>query len=134
MKIFRWMCVVTMFVALFATAPQISSASTLEPYSQSAFEKAQSEGKVILLDFYASWCPTCRKQHAVLPGVLVDDAFKDLVALQVDYDDSDALQKALKVTSQSTFVLFKGKEEVGRATGLTDAAQIRELLLRAYKQ
>lgn len=133
MRLVKCIFTLGLVLAFLAQASWADSPVAMEPYSQATFDKAQSEGKVILLDFYASWCPTCRKQHAILPGILAEKEFAGIVPLQIDFDNSDDLQKALKVGQQSTFVLFKGKTEVARSTGVTDGAKIREFIQRAYK-
>ena len=37
----------------------------IKPYSQAEFNKLAAEGKPILLDFRADWCPTCGAQEPV---------------------------------------------------------------------
>jgi hypothetical protein len=53
------------------------------------------------------------------------------VLLSVDFDSQKDALRRLNVRSQSTLIVFRGTEERGRATGITDGAAIRELLLRA---
>ncbi|ERJ39858.1 hypothetical protein L810_5569 [Burkholderia sp. AU4i] len=42
-----------------------------------------------------------------------------------DFDKETALEKALRVAQQSTFVVFRGGREVARSTGETDEQAIR---------
>jgi thioredoxin len=103
-------------------------AGEVQPYGETAFKAATSAGKTVLLDFHADWCPVCRKQGPLLESLAQEDKLKNVVVLKVDYDDERALEKQLKILSQSTLVVFKGEKEVARATGVTDKDKIRELI------
>jgi thioredoxin 1 len=100
-------------------------------YFKNAFEKAKADGKNILLDFHASWCPTCRKQKKALTEVLGDQDFSRLVAFEVNYDDETKLEKHLGVTAQSTLILFYGPKEISRSVSVTDKEGLREFLRKA---
>lgn len=102
-----------------------------KPYSDLAFKEAQSNGKSIALDFHASWCPTCKKQKAVLEDLSKEKEFDSMVGLVVDYDNSEELKKKLNVKKQSTLIVFKGDKEMGRALGITDKEEIKSLLKKA---
>jgi thioredoxin 1 len=100
-------------------------------YSDEVFASAQADNKPVLLDFYASWCSTCKKQQPVLKGLSQEDALSGIVILTVDYDNSDELKKRFNVSSQSTLIMFKGEKEVGREIGVTDKDKIRDLIKKA---
>ena len=34
-----------------------------EPFTQDRFEELQAAGEVVLVDVFATWCPTCAKQQ-----------------------------------------------------------------------
>jgi len=56
------------------------------PFTQEAFTMAKAEGKTVLVDFHASWCPVCKKQAAVIPRVLQEEKFREVVVFTADYD------------------------------------------------
>jgi hypothetical protein len=64
-------------------------------------------------------------------AVAADARFADAVLLSVDFDTQKDALRRLNVRSQSTLIAFRGREERGRATGITDGAAIRDLLARA---
>jgi thiol-disulfide isomerase/thioredoxin len=105
-------------------------AGEARPYDREVFTKAQMEGKTVLVDFHATWCPVCKKQAAALPQVLKEEQFKDVVALTADYDMEKELKKQLKVSGQATLVVFKGEKEVAREQGITSASAISKLLAK----
>jgi thiol:disulfide interchange protein len=116
--------------AAFATA-RSAAAAERTPYSDAALQAAQAAGRPVLIEVTAPWCPTCRAQKPHVDAVAADPRMRDAVLLSVDFDSQKDALRRLGVRSQSTLVVFRGTEERGRATGITDGAAIRELLFRA---
>lgn len=109
-------------------APQFTGtriAGTTAPlldFNQADFEQAQQSGKLILLYFYANWCPTCKKEtsEALYP------AFNELTTDQVvgfrvnfNDDETDSAEKQLAqkhgIAYQHTKVFIKNGVEVLKA-------------------
>jgi thiol-disulfide isomerase/thioredoxin len=88
-------------------------------FSKPAFESAVAAGKPVIVDFAASWCPTCKAQKPIVDALLAEPKRKDVTLFKADYDRETALKKQLRVAQQSTFVVFKGGKEVARSTGET---------------
>ena len=121
-------------VALAATAlvaPAITRAAEILPITQENVQAAVAGSKPILYHVHATWCPVCAKQNEVLDSILTDPAFDRYVVLKVDFDKNKRAVEMLGAKTQSTLIVAKGAEEVGRAAGITDSAQIRALLLKA---
>mgnify|MGYP000095953722 CR=1 FL=1 len=104
------------------------ASAELEPYSQEVYKKAMAEGKSVVLDFHASWCPTCWKQGPALNEILKMPEFKSIVALKADYDSEKELKSELKISKQATVVVFKSGKEVGRSTGVTAKEELKKLI------
>ena len=98
------------------------------PFTKPAFDKALADGKPVVVDFAASWCPTCKAQKSIVQGLLKDAKRESLTVFVADYDTEVALKKQMNVTMQSTLVAFKGGKEVARSTGQTDKTALAELL------
>ena len=113
----------------FAAAPALAAEQA--PYSPAAMSAAQAAGKPVVVDVSAPWCSTCKAQAPIVQSLLRDPRFKDLVLLHVDFDSQKAVLRKYDVRAQSTFVAFKGKAEVGRSTGDTDARSIAKLFAKA---
>ena len=47
-------------------AAQPASAAEWKDFDAGAFAAAQQDGKPILVDVFAAWCPVCRAQNPVL--------------------------------------------------------------------
>ncbi len=115
-------------LALLATPALAAEQRVFTPAAMSA---AQAAGKPVIVDVSATWCSTCKAQAPIVQSLLKDPRFKDLVLLHVDFDTQKAVLRKYDVRAQSTFVAFKGKEEVGRSTGDTDKASIAKLFDKA---
>jgi len=118
---------VPLVVGLASLAAQAASVA----FDKAAFAAAVSAGKPTAVQFHANWCPTCKAQAPVVAALLAEPQFKDLTVFVADYDKESALKKELKVTQQSTFVVFKAGKEVTRSTGQTSKAAIAEVLGKA---
>ena len=115
--------------AFLAGSTAIADDST--PFTRAAFTAAQNEGKPILIDIAASWCPTCRAQEPIIKDLLGSEKFKDLVAFRVDFDSQKDVVRTFGAQTQSTLIIFAGTKEVGRSVGDTDPASIEALLSQA---
>lgn len=82
-----------------------------EPFSIQRFEKAKAEGKIILLEFYANWCPICIAQKPALEEAFIELTDSRIVGFQVNYKDSETeaseidLARKYGVTYQHTHVI-----------------------------
>lgn len=125
MKKIKLMVALSALVGLFATSNAFAG---MQMYDAKAFKAAQSEGKTVLLGFHADWCGTCKKQKPAVMKVLASEGFSDVVGFMVNFDMAKELKKELKVSKQSTLVIFKGKKEVARKMGITKEKQIKALI------
>ena len=112
--------------ALAAGAPL--GAMDRKPFDAKAFEAAQTAGQPVLVEVSAPWCPICAKQKPILANLATKPKFKDLAHFDIDFDSQKDLLRKFNVRMQSTLIVFKGRQEVGRSTGDTNAASIERLL------
>ena len=106
----------------------IASAMDRKPFDQKAFEAAQAAGRPILVEVSASWCPICKAQAPILSRLRSDPRFKELVSFDIDFDSHKDLLKKFNVQKQSTLIVYRGRREIGRSTGDTNAGSIEALL------
>ncbi|NGM23840.1 thioredoxin family protein [Roseomonas stagni] len=121
-------------IACLATLPLLprpAAAAQRQPFTEAALEAAQAADRPILIEVTAPWCPTCRAQKPHVDAVAADPRMAGAVLLSIDFDSQKDALRRFQVRSQSTLIAMKGREERGRATGITDGAAIRDLLFRA---
>ena len=128
---FKRTALVSLVSASLLLLASAAHALTVKPFTDADFAAAQAAGKPVAVLFSASWCPTCKLQEKALNTMAADPALKDVTVLRADYDKSKDMQKQMKVKSQSTFVIFKGKTEVARNSGATEPAEIKTLLTKS---
>jgi thiol:disulfide interchange protein len=107
---------------------QAALAGEIKPYSQAELDKLAAEGKPILLDIRADWCPTCAAQAPVIRELMAQSKYKDVTTFTIDFDKDAALLKAYNVPAQSTLIVLTGKQEKGRSVGDTRREEIENLL------
>ncbi len=96
-----------------------------EQYTPEGFATAQAAGGPIMVDVYASWCTTCKAQHAVLKDLLDDPRYAGIQGFRVDFEGDAEWVRAHRVAVQSTIIMFDGFEELNRSAGSTRGAAIR---------
>lgn len=102
-----------------------------EPYTQEAFETLLKAGKPTLVEVHADWCSTCKKQVPITNALLKLESYRQISPLKVDFDKQKDALKTLRVSKQSTLIVFKNGKEVGRSLGDTSQEGIENLLKKA---
>lgn len=108
----------------------LAHAIEIKPYSAEALAAAQAAGQPVAVHFHAEWCGTCKQQEKVL-AQLKGESGLGVMLLIADYDKEKDLRRAMKVRSQSTMVVFRGKDEKARLAGDTEVAKFRAALKAA---
>ena len=126
----RRLFIVALALSATLSATSIASAMT-KKFDQKAFEAAQAAGKPILVEVHAPWCSVCKAQAPILSKLKGEAKFKDLVSFEIDFDSQKDLLRKFSVQTQSTLIVFKGKQEAGRSTGDSNASSIAALLGKA---
>lgn len=128
----------TLSIRLFASVfLMLASASVFAgevlPYKSDLFDKLAGEGKVVLIEAHADWCPTCQLQAPAVAALAHAKPYEAVTVLVVDFDKQDDALKRFRISKQSTLVVFKGKQERGRSIGVTDKTDIAALLDKAQR-
>jgi len=77
----------------------------------------QTKNKLVLVDFWASWCVPCRMMAPVLNEVADELAGNSLVG-KVNIEQFQSLAQKFQVRSIPTLILFKNGKEINRFVGI----------------
>lgn len=100
--------------------------------SESEFSKvlevAKKTDKIILLDFFGTWCRPCKLLHEVLEVVAAQQKNRVIVG-QVDVDIARSLATTYKIRGVPTMILFNSKgDELNRVVGSQDLQEINRII------
>lgn len=82
--------------------------------------------RVVLVDFYATWCPPCKMLVPVLEKVASSRA--DFDVIKVNIDESQELANEYRIEVVPTMVIFKDGKPVDKIIGLVDERKIAEVM------
>ncbi|XP_054005072.1 thioredoxin-2 [Hylaeus anthracinus] len=76
---------------------------------------ASAGDKLIVIDFYATWCGPCKM---IAPKIEeLSKEMPDVVFLKVDVDECEDVAEKYKITSMPTFILLKNGKQVESFSG-----------------
>ena len=108
-------------ICLFAFSANAIEKKTT--FDQQLFNKAQSEGKIIVISSWIEYCSSCAKQMKILQtakkeGESSDIKFDNIEYFSFDVTNRDIADK-LNVLYQTTLLIFKDGKETVSYTHLT---------------
>ena len=114
----------TIIFLIFAFSSNAISKETT--YNKKAFDKALSEGKIVIVSSWIKYCTSCASQMKVLNKVKKE--FDNVEYFAFDVTDKE-IAKLFNVQYQTTLLIFKDNKEVYRSIGETT----KELIYDALK-
>ncbi len=101
-------------------------------FDKKLFDKAQSEGKIVIVSSWIKYCSSCASQMRVLQNAKNDGKLSDINFDNIEYFSFDVANKEITnlfdVKYQTTLLIFKGNKEVYRSIGETTEDLIYEAI------
>ena len=85
-------------------------------FDKDLFNKAQSEGKIVVVNSWIKYCTSCASQMKALNKLR--NEFDNVEYFSFEVTNSD-IANFLNVQYQTTLLIFKNNEEVYRSIGVT---------------
>ena len=107
------------FIVLSFNSFALAKTST---FSNEIFQKAQSEGKIVVINSWNKTCTTCAKQVKILDQAKQD--FEDVIFLSFEQTKDKKIAKLLGIQYWTTIVVYKDNKELSRSIGETSKDKI----------
>ena len=91
-------------------------------FNNKIFNKAQLEGKTVVINSWNKSCYTCKKQIIILDQA--KKKFKNILFLSFEQTKDKKIAKLLDIEYWTTIVVYKNNKEVSRTIGETNKSKI----------
>ena len=95
-------------------------------FNKELFDKAQSEGKIVIVSSWVKYCTSCASQMKVLDKAKND--FNNIEYFKFDVRNKE-IANLLDVQYQTTLLIFKDNKEIYRSVGETS----KDLIYKAIQ-
>ena len=95
-------------------------------FNKNLFDKAQSEGKIVIVSSWIKYCTSCASQMKVLDKAKND--FENIEYFKFDVRNKE-IANLLNVQYQTTLLIFKDNKEIYRSVGETS----KDLIYKAIQ-
>ena len=96
-------------------------------FTKDGFDKALSQGKLMMVDFWASWCGPCKMLAPVIDELSAEYEGKVTVG-KVNVDAEGELASQYAIVSIPTVIIFKDGKEAGKFVGVHSGDDYRDAL------
>ena len=121
---------ITIFCVLAFSANAMEKKTT---FNKELFDKAQSEGKIVVVSSWIKYCSSCAGQMKILNKAKNDGELADIKFDNIEYFSFEVTNKEiaslLNVQYQTTLLIFRDNKEVYRSVGETT----KDLIYEAVK-
>ena len=122
--------IITFCFLLFAL--NVNAMEKETTFKKELFDKAQSDGKVVIISSWIKYCPSCAGQMKILQKAKREGKLSDIKFDNIEYFSFDVTNREIadffNIQYQTTLLIFKGDNEVYRSIGETTEELIYEAL------
>lgn len=99
----------------------------VQHFNKEGFDKALSDGKLMMVDFWAEWCGPCRMLGPVIESLA--GQYEDTAVVgKVNVDEEQELAIRYGVMNIPTVIFFKDGKEIDRKVGIMPPAAFTQVL------
>ena len=115
------------FIFIFCIfACSVNAGEKKTTFTKELFDKAQSNGKIVVISSWTKYCSSCASQMKILNKA--KNEFDNLEYLTFEITKKE-IAKLLNVQYQTTLLIFKDNKEVYRSVGETN----KDLIYKAIR-
>ena len=122
--------IITFCFLLFAL--NVNAMEKETTFKKELFDKAKSEGKVVIISSWIKYCSSCASQMKILKEAKKQGVLSDIKFDNIEYFSFDVTNREIadffNIQYQTTLLIFKGDNEVYRSIGETTEELIYEAL------
>lgn len=96
-------------------------------HSAEEFDRALLTNKVVLADFWATWCGPCRMLMPTIEEIAREAGDKYAV-VKVDVDENEDLAGRFKIMTIPTLIVFKNGVATEKSVGVKTKTQILSMI------
>jgi len=111
------------FCIFFFNSSSIAKETT---FNKELFDKAQSDGKIVIVSSWIKYCTSCASQMKVLDKAKND--FENIEYFKFDVKNKE-IANLLNVQYQTTLLIYKNNKEIYRSVGETS----KDLIYKAIQ-
>ena len=100
---------------------QVSAMEKKTTFNKDLFQKAQDDGKVVVVSSWIKYCYSCAGQMKILQKAEKD--FENIKYFSFEVTNKE-ISNLFKVEYQTTLLIFKNNEEIYRSIGETSKEEI----------
>lgn len=94
--------------------------------SDNVEDLGQIDQKIILIEYYADWCPSCDDMKTVLEEIAKEN--QDVYVAKLNIDESADMAYALGITAVPTFEVYKDLDKIDSHVGATTKQTILDMI------
>ena len=117
-------------ICIFAFSANADEKKTT--FTKELFDKAQSDGKVVVVSSWIKYCSSCAGQMKILNKAKNEGELSDIKFDNIEYFSFEVTNKEianlLNVQYQTTLLIFKDNKEIYRSVGETTKNLIYEAI------